>query len=163
VDTWETLECAVFALENRQSKEQFLELENHLGNTYIMDSVANTLTTVLNGQRVGKERVAVPYAKFTKNLLDFLKKEELIGDVRIQESPISKLIVSLSYNEKGVPKISGAKRISKPGRRVYAGGKNLPYTQQDQGMIIVSTPEGLMDEKHARGKGIGGELICAIW
>ena len=128
-----------------------------------MDSVANTLTILLNGQRVGKERVAVPYARFTKSLLEFLKKKSLIGDMRMQESPISKLVVSLAYNENKTPKITGARRISKPGRRVYAPAANLPYTQQEHGMIIVSTPEGLMDEKHARGKGLGGELICAIW
>lgn len=128
-----------------------------------MDSVANTLTILLNGQRVGKERVAVPYARFTKNFLEFLKKENLIGDVRVQETPISKLVVSLAYDEDDTPKITGAKRISKPGRRVYAGSSNLPYTHQDRGMIIVSTPDGLMDEKHARGKNVGGELICAIW
>lgn len=128
-----------------------------------MDSVANTLTILLNGQRVGKERVAVPHARFTKSFLEFLKKEELIGDIRVQETPIPKLIVSLAYDEAKNPKISGAKRISKPGRRVYAGSSNLPYSQQDNGMIIVSTSVGLMDEKHARGKNIGGELICAIW
>lgn len=128
-----------------------------------MDSVANILTILLNGQRVGKERVAVPFSKFAKNFLEFLKKENLIGDVRVQESPIAKLVVSLAYEEDETPKITGAKRISKPGRRVYAGSAKLPYTQQDRGMIIVSTPDGLMDEKHARGKNIGGELICAIW
>ncbi len=128
-----------------------------------MDSVANTLTILLNGQRVGKERVAVPYARFTKSFLEFLKQESLIGDVRVQESPVSKLVVSLAYDDKKVPKIAGARRISKPGRRVYSGASNLPYTHQDRGMIIVSTPAGLMDEKHARGKGLGGELICAIW
>ncbi len=128
-----------------------------------MDSVANILTILLNGQRVGKERVAVPYSKFAKNFLDFLKKENLIGDVRLQETPIAKLVVSLAYEDDETPKIAGAKRISKPGRRVYVGASNLPYSQQDNGMIIVSTPEGLMDEKHARGKKVGGELICAIW
>ena len=128
-----------------------------------MDSVANILTILLNGQRVRKERVAVPYSKFAKNFLDFLKKENLIGDVRLQETPIAKLVVSLAYEDDETPKIAGAKRISKPGRRVYAGSDNLPYSQQDNGMIIVSTSEGLMDEKHARGKKVGGELICAIW
>lgn len=128
-----------------------------------MDTVANTLTTLLNAQRVGKERVAVPYSRFSQSLLEFLKAQSLIGDFRLQESPKAKLVVSLSYNEAGKPAIAGAKRISKPGRRVYASASNLPYTYQKNGMIVVSTPEGLMDEKHARGKGIGGELICAVW
>lgn len=136
-------------------------LENLLGNT--MDTVGNTLTILLNGQRGGKKRVAVPFSRFTERLLTFMKEQKLIGDIRVQDSPKSKLIVSLVYNEAGKGIISGSQRISKPGRRVYAGADFLPYSRQESGMIIVSTPEGLMDEKHARGKGIGGELICAIW
>lgn len=128
-----------------------------------MDTIGNTLTILLNGQRVGKKRVAVPFSRFTERLLTFMKEQNLIGDIRVQESPKSKLIVSLSYNEAGKGVINGSKRISKPGRRVYSGAAFLPYSRQESGMIIVSTPEGLMDEKRARGKKLGGELICAIW
>lgn len=139
----------------------FLEYVNHLGNT--MDTVANILQTIVNGQRAQKKRVAVPYSKFANALLAFLKEQSFIGDVRMQKSPKAKLVVSLSYSDTGKPGIAGVKRISKPGNRTYASSNNMPYTHQDMGMIVVSTPEGLMDEKHARGKGIGGELICAIW
>lgn len=128
-----------------------------------MDTIGNTLTILLNGQRVGKKRVAVPFSRFTERLLTFMKEQKLIGDIRLQESPKAKLIVSLAYDEAGKGLITGSNRISKPGRRVYAGAEFLPYSRQESGMIIVSTPEGLMNEKKARGKGIGGELICAIW
>lgn len=128
-----------------------------------MDTVANILQTILNGQRAQKKRVAVPYSRFTEQLLGFMKGQGFIGDIRTQESPRAKLIVSLAYSDEGKPNINGITRISKPGRRMYAGSEHLPYTYQDAGMIIISTPEGLMDEKHARGKGLGGELICAIW
>lgn len=128
-----------------------------------MDTVANILQTILNGQRAQKKRVAVPYSRFTEQLLSFMKEQGFIGDVRTQESPRAKLIVSLGYSDTGKPNINGITRISKPGRRMYAGSKHLPYTHQDAGMIIVSTSAGLMDEKHARGKSLGGELICAIW
>lgn len=139
------------------------EFENLLGNTTHMDTVANILTIIINGQRAQKKRVAVPYSKFAEQLLAFMKKSAFIGDVRMQESPKAKLVVSLSYTDSGRPTIQGVKRLSKPGRRVYAGALHMPYTHQDAGMVVVSTPDGLMDEKHARGKGIGGELICAIW
>lgn len=155
------MECAVFALEKVLKKRTFQVLESHLGNS--MDTVGNTLTILLNGQRVGKKRVAVPFSRFTERLLTFMKEQKLIGDIRLQESPKAKLIVSLAYSEAGKGAISGSQRISKPGRRVYAGADFLPYSRQESGMIIVSTPEGLMNEKRARGKGIGGELICAIW
>ncbi len=128
-----------------------------------MDTVGNILTILLNGQRVGKKRVAVPYSRFAERFLAYLKEQDLIGDTRLQESPKSKLIVSLSYDDAGKGRISGSERISRPGRRVYAGSDFLPYTRQEKGMIIVSTSEGIMSEKRARGKGIGGELICAIW
>lgn len=141
----------------------FRVLESRLGNLYIMDTVANILTIIINGQRAQKKRVVVPYSTFAESLLAFMKKNDFIGDVRTQESPIAKLVVSLSYSESGKPKIGGVKRISKPGRRVYAGAAHMPYSYQEAGMIVVSTPQGLMDEKHARGKKVGGELICAIW
>lgn len=128
-----------------------------------MDSVANMLVILLNGQRVEKERVVVPFSRFSKSFLEYLKLQSLIGDVRVQEGAIPALLVSLAYTDSKEPKIQGARRISKPGRRVYVGKEKLPYTNQEKGMIIVSTSEGLMDEKHARGKGLGGELICAIW
>lgn len=128
-----------------------------------MDTIADILTIIINGQRVQKKHVAVPYSTFAQNLLAFMKQHDFIGDVRMQESPKAKIVVSLAYSDSGKPKISGVTRLSKPGRRVYAPSTHMPYTHQDSGMIIVSTSEGLMDEKHARGKGIGGELICAIW
>ena len=94
-----------------------------------MDTVSDILTIIMNGQRVGKKRVAVPHSRFAERLLAFLKEQEFIGDVRTQESPRAKLVVSLAYDESGHPKISGVKRISKPGRRVYAGSAHMPYTQ----------------------------------
>ena|SRR3989344_1310976 len=128
-----------------------------------MDTVANILTILLNGQKAQKKRVAVPFSRFSKRFLEFMKEQKFIGDIRLQEAPRAKIIVSLSYGDSGKPAIAGCRRISKPGKRVYATSRKLPYTRQETGMIVVSTPEGLMDEKHARGKKIGGELICAIW
>ncbi|MEK7499426.1 MAG: 30S ribosomal protein S8 [Patescibacteria group bacterium] len=157
----ERLGCVVFVLGKVLKRRIFRVLENLLGNS--MDTVGNTLTILLNGQRVGKKRVAVPFSRFTERLLNFMKEQKLIGDIRLQETPKAKLIVSLAYSQEGKGAISGSQRISKPGRRVYAGADFLPYSRQESGMIIVSTPEGLMSEKKARGKGVGGELICAIW
>ena len=128
-----------------------------------MDTVANLLNSVINAQRVEKKHVVVPYSRFSKELLDFLAKKEMIGKVRVQDSPIKKLVVSLRYHKDGRPTITGVQRVSKPGRRVYAKGTEMPYTRQDRGFIVVSTSTGLMDEKSARGKNLGGELLCEIW
>ena len=128
-----------------------------------MDTVADMLTTLVNAQRVGKKRVAVPYSRFKKELLDALQKKQYIANVRVQESPKAKLVVTLAYDEAGEPRISGIKRLSKPGSRMYVKGKRMPYSYKSYGSVIVSTSQGLKDEREVRQEGIGGELVCAIW
>ncbi len=127
-----------------------------------MDQIANMLTSLLNAQRIGKARVAVPYSGFKKDLLDFLQEKGKIAKVRLQKSPRTKLIVTLAYDKKTAA-ISGLKRLSSPGKRMYVKSDEIPYSYQGYGFIVVSTPEGLMDDKRARQKGQGGELICAVW
>lgn len=155
------LDCAAFVSGNKPKKVLFLVFVNLLGN--YMDTVANMLTTIVNAQRVGKERVAIPYSRFSKELLEFLQKKGVLAKVRVQESPRAKLVVTLAYDEEERPKISGVKRISAPGRRSYIKHSAIPFTYQGYGFLVLSTPEGLMDDSQARKKGVGGELICAIW
>lgn len=128
-----------------------------------VDVMANLLTTLTNAQRVGKKRVALPYSGYKKDFLEFLQKQGVLAAVRVQESPRAKLVVTLAYDETGQPKIGGAKRLSKPGRRLYAKHTEIPYTYDGYGFIVVSTPEGLMIDHKARKAGVGGELVCAIW
>ena len=128
-----------------------------------MDPIADMLTSLVNAQRVGKKRVAVPYSHFKKNLLTTLQEQGYISSVRVQESPKSKLVVSLAYDDFGNPKIRGVKRMSSPGGRMYARHAKMPYSYEGYGTIIVSTSRGLMDEKKARKDKVGGELVCAIW
>ena len=128
-----------------------------------MDPIANMLTSVMNAQRVGKKRVMVPFSSFKKDLLEFMQAKNMIGSVRVQEGPIQKLIVSLSYDENAKPVLNGASRLSKPGTRYYAAATDIPYKYQGVGTVIISTSKGLMDEKQARKAGLGGELICVIW
>lgn len=128
-----------------------------------MDTVANMLTALVNAQRVGKKRVALPYSRFQKSLLEFLQQQGLVAKVRVQESPRAKLVVTLAYDEHEEPKIAGAKRLSSPGRRYYAGSDEIPFSYQGFGTIVVSTSEGLLDDVSARKRGLGGELVCAIW
>lgn len=127
-----------------------------------MDPIADMLTTLLNAQRVGKKRVAVPYSTFKKSLLEFLQQKGMIASFRVQDSAIQKLIVTLKYEDEQ-PAIHGVRRFSKPGSRYYASSTDIPYTYQGIGFVVVSTSAGLKDEKQARKEKIGGELICAIW
>ena len=128
-----------------------------------VDVMGNLLTSLTNAQRVGKKRVAVPYSGYKKDFLEFLQRQGVVAAVRVQESPRAKLVVTLAYDDAGQGKITGAKRLSKPGRRWYAKHNEIPYTYDGYGFIVVSTPEGLMIDFKARKQGVGGELVCAIW
>ena len=128
-----------------------------------MDSVANMLTALLNAQRVRKARVAVPYSRFKEELAMLLKNKGLVATVRVQEGPQTQLIVTLAYEDNGEPRLQGVKRLSTPGRRQYANTRDLPYPVQEQGAVVVSTSQGLMDDREARRLGVGGELVCEVW
>lgn len=128
-----------------------------------MDPIANMLTTLHNAQRVGKRRAAIPYSRFTKSMLQVLQKKGIVSKVRLQESPKAKLVVTLAYDENNMPRIHGVRRLSTPGRRLYVKHSGIPNDYRGFGMVIVSTPKGLMDDKEARRQKLGGELVCAIW
>lgn len=128
-----------------------------------MDTIANMLQSIINAQRVNKKRVAVPYSGFQERLANLLKEKGLIGDVRVQEGPLKKLIISLSYDNQDRPNIRGLKRTSTPGRHVYVKKGNIPYSFDGFGSYIISTSQGLMDDSQARTKGLGGEIVCEIW
>lgn len=128
-----------------------------------MDPIANMLTSIVNAQRVGKKRISLPFSSHKKDILDLLQQKEMIRKVRVQDSPSAKLIVSLKYSDSGAPRITGVKRFSKPGRRMYVKHDKIPFRYIGYGIVVLSTPEGIIDDSTARKKGIGGELVCALW
>lgn len=128
-----------------------------------MDPIANMLTSLMNAQRVGKKRVAVPYSTFKKSLLDFMQQKGFVASVRTQESPISKLVVTLAYDENEKPVLQGTRRLSKPGARYYVASDDIPYSYRGIGMMVISTSKGLMTDNEARRQKLGGEAICALW
>lgn len=128
-----------------------------------MDTIANILISLVNAQRVGKERVAVPYSRLNERLLTLLKDRERVADFRLQEGPQAKFVVSLRYNSDKHPGMAGIRRISKPGGHCYVTKAELPYPKHGQGFFVISTSRGLMDERQARKEKLGGELMCEIW
>ena len=120
------------------------------------------LTSLITAQRVGKDRVAVPYSRFKEQLAGFLQKKKMVSSTRVQEGAKAKLIISLAYQDKE-PKIGQVRRLSSPGRRCYVKAGELPWAGGRAGFYVVSTSSGLMDEVEARRKGLGGELVCEIW
>ncbi|GBD34644.1 30S ribosomal protein S8 [bacterium HR35] len=127
------------------------------------DPIADFLTRIRNGLRVKKKKTSAPYSKLKLAICKILKEKELINDFKIQENEGKKtLIVFLKYDENGEPLIEDIKRISKPGRRVYLGYRELKPVRGGFGFRIISTSRGIMTDVEARKRKLGGEVICEI-
>ena len=131
------------------------------------DPIADMLTRIRNAARTRKAEVFVPFSKMKLAILKIMKKHGFIsGFEEVEKSPENKfggLQVSLKYDENKQAAISGLKRISKPGRRIYAAKDKLPVVLNNFGISIISTSAGLMTNKEAKKKGLGGEIICEIY
>ena len=128
------------------------------------DPVGDILTRIRNAQMRGKSTVSTPASKLRAWVLDVLADE---GYIRGYEKTSSTdghgaIEISLKYFD-GIPVIKELKRISKPGRRVYLGVKDIPQVRQGLGLSIVSTPQGVMSDANARAKNVGGEVICTVF
>jgi small subunit ribosomal protein S8 len=111
-----------------------------------------------------KADVLMPYSKFKHNLAKVLQKEGWIASLDVvSESRMKMLIIGLKYTQDGMPAITGLKRISKPGQRIYAGNTEIPNVRSGMGITIISTSKGLMTDKIARKEKVGGEVVCQIW
>jgi len=127
------------------------------------DPIADMLTRIRNAQAVSKPEVLVPFSKIKYQILKILEKEKFIEKIEKKGKGVKKKIkVVLKYNQKQ-PVISGLKRISKPGQRIYLPAKKIKSVRGGFGIAIVSTSQGLMTDKEARKKKLGGEIICEIW
>jgi len=128
------------------------------------DPIADLLTRIKNGLKVKKKQVTAPYSKIKVGILKILKEKNLIKGFKIQENGVKKnFIIYLKYDEDGEPLIEDLKRISKPGRRVYAGYKDLKPLRGGFAFRIISTSRGLMTDEEARKRKLGGEIICEVY
>jgi small subunit ribosomal protein S8 len=128
------------------------------------DPVGDMLTRIRNAQMRNKSNVSTPASKLRGWVLDVLKSE---GYIRGYESIVGRdgkpaIEVSLKYFD-GEPVIKELRRISTPGRRVYAGVKEIPFVRQGLGVAIVSTPKGVMSDGQARATNVGGEILCTVF
>ena len=128
------------------------------------DPVGDMLTRIRNAQMRNKSNVSTPASKLRGWVLDVLKSE---GYIRNYESVVGKdgkaaIEVSLKYFD-GEPVIRELKRVSTPGRRVYARAKDIPFVRQGLGIAIVSTPKGVMSDGQARATNVGGEILCTVF
>lgn len=129
-----------------------------------MDTTADFLTIIRNGYLAKKDYVSADYSKIRESLVKILKSEAFILDYSIEEAkPVNKIIVSLRYFDKGLPAVTGIRKISKPSVRIYSGSRQIPQVLSGAGTTIISTSSGLMTGKVAKEKHLGGEVICQIW
>ncbi|MEJ0021336.1 MAG: 30S ribosomal protein S8 [Candidatus Doudnabacteria bacterium] len=128
------------------------------------DTISDMLTRIRNGLMAKKSDVVLPYSNFKHSLAKVLQSEGYIKNVEVKETEgIKSLSLELKYDKTGTPVISGIKRVSKPGQRIYSTRTEIPKVMGGIGTTIVSTSKGLMTDKEARANKVGGEIVCQIW
>ena len=129
-----------------------------------VDPIGDMITRIRNAQMRSLDKVSIPNSKFRAKILDVLKQEGYISNYKISTEGNNKsfLVVDLKYYN-GLPVIKEIKRISKPGRRIYARADSISRIQNGLGLAIVSTSKGIMSDNDARNKNIGGEIICSVF
>lgn len=128
------------------------------------DPIADMLTRIRNANSVYHDKVEMPASKIKQAIAKVLKEEGFIKDFEYVSDDKQGIIrVNLKYGPNREKVITGLKRISKPGLRVYAKTDEIPRVLRGLGIAILSTPKGIMADKQARKEGIGGEVICYVW
>jgi small subunit ribosomal protein S8 len=128
------------------------------------DPIADLLTQIRNGLIGRKPFVLVPSSKIKVAITQVLLEEGFIQGYEVtKDRPQPKLRVWLKYDKSRRPIVTGLKRVSKPGRRVYRGKSELPWVLSGMGIAVVTTPRGVMTGREARRLGVGGEVLCYIW
>jgi len=127
------------------------------------DPITDMLNQIKNAEAVGKTEVLIPLSNIKNEIALILSKENFVGEVKkVAKGKIKSLKISLKYDNE-VPAIEGFKRVSKPGQRIYNAVHEIKKVRGGYGISIISTSKGLMTNKDARYKKIGGEVICQIW
>ncbi len=129
----------------------------------VSDPIADMLTILRNASRIKKDRVDVPYSRMTEGILDILKKKGYLRDFKRMEDNQRLIRVYLKFFRSQRPAITQLRRISKPGRRVYAGWEKIPLVLGGKGAAVISTSKGLLTDEDARAGKVGGEIICKVW
>ena len=128
----------------------------------LSDPLGDMLTRIRNAQMRGRSTVLSPASKLRVRVLDVLQSEGYIrGYAEIEKDGRREIEIELKYYD-GSPVISEIRRVSKPGRRVYSGAKDIPLNRNGLGISILSTPKGVMSDNVARNENVGGEILCRV-
>lgn len=130
----------------------------------VNDPIGDLLIQIKNASMAGLKAIVLPSSRMKMAVATILSKEGYVGAIeKSGTEPFSKLHIAIKYAAGGTPVITGVKRISKPGLRLYVNKDSIPTVVGGMGMAIVSTPQGVMSGKDAKKKGIGGEILCKVW
>lgn len=125
------------------------------------DTISDMLTRIRNANTLQQKTVTIPWTRITEQIVQVFVKEGFLESVEKQEST---LFITLKFDQKTKkPCITNLQRISKPGLRLYSNAKDIPQILGGMGIIVVSTSSGLLTNRQAKQRKIGGELVCSIW
>jgi small subunit ribosomal protein S8 len=128
------------------------------------DPIADLLTRIRNGVHARKEQVDVPWSKVKARLVEVLAAEGYLKEYSTVEQDGHRMLrVWLKYDSRNQPVITGLKRVSRPSLRVYLGASEIPLIRSGLGVSILSTPGGIVTDREARRRNMGGELLCSVW
>lgn len=128
------------------------------------DPIADMLTRIRNAKMVAKPDVAMPASKLKEEIAKILVSEGYVNGYEVEgDGAARRLNLRLRYMGKRVSAISGLRRVSKPGLRVYKGADELPRVEGGLGVAIISTSQGLLPDREARRRRLGGEILCEVW
>ncbi len=128
------------------------------------DPIADMLTRIRNAVGVERPYVDMPISKVKRGLADVLKREGYIWDWQeLEDKPVTQLRIELKYGPNGERVIQRIRRISKPGRRIYSKAKDLKPILDGLGICIISTSRGVVSDREARQRNLGGEVLCEVW
>lgn len=127
------------------------------------DPIADMLSRIRNAAMTKKTTLVLPYSKVKFTVLQVLAEAGWIERAAVQGQPPTTIEVTLKYDDQGKSVIRSLRRVSKPGRRVYVGHVDLPIVTNNFGVAIISTPKGMMTNREARKRNLGGEVICEVF
>jgi small subunit ribosomal protein S8 len=127
------------------------------------DPIADMFTRIRNANQMRNEKVVLPSSKTKVEIAKVLQQEGFINSYKVDGDVKKELTIELKYGKSNERVITGIKRISKPGLRVYAKSQDLPRVLNGLGLAIISTPKGVMSEKQARKENVGGEVLAYVW
>jgi small subunit ribosomal protein S8 len=128
------------------------------------DPIADLLTRIRNGAHGRKEQVDVPWSRVKQQVVEVLTVEGYLKEHTVVEQGTRKVLrVWLRYDSQNRSVITGLKRVSKPSLRIYVGAREIPAVRQGLGVNVLSTPTGIISDREARKRNVGGELMCSVW